>query len=1145
MKNLKIYTYKLTDKFSHRIPKGILLTSLLLLIALLTPPSVTAAPEPAKAVAENVFLLVIDGIRNDEAFDDSTHQYIPHIWNDLKPLGTINTNFWNTGITMTTAGHTQLVTGVRSRLQNETPDSSKLHSEYPNIFEYYRKQKNISENKVWFIAGKGVITNSVNYSLHPDYANLGASKDSISMSDPGTWASVQQKMDTYHPSLMVINLKQVDSVAHKGVYTDYSNAIKVADQIVYDLWQKIQKDPYYKDKTDLIVTTDHGRHSDGYSTGFKDHGGRNHGNRHLLFLAIGPDFKQNEVINIRRDQIDIVPTIGAILEVQTPYADGEVMTELFNNSNLALNNTTGGQRRVSISACSSGVHMVWSQKNGQEWDIYYKKSQDRGNTWTEPIKLFENGKDNNYFYEAKITSQDNGLVYVTAVGYSLIDEGGPTYGWKIFGRKSLDGGNNWEAIQELKNITDNFVAYPGITSSGNNILITYSLAALRGLYSVDKGKNFIDYLITDLAARQTPIFSTTTNDQNRFYVVWTNERASSTYKYWNVFFNRSYANPMSWETDKAITANTVATGDKTFFMANSIAVNNSGLIKILSTIRQDTEVSGKITAGKWKTRIKSSSDFGNTFSDWVSDFYDSANYEAWNPKVSFIKPETSNFVVLWEQHRNNTNGEIYGRKKIAGAWQEIFLISSIDNKDSANPDLVIYNGNAYIGWQDYEIGNWQIKVQIINIASPTISITSPENGTTVSGTINVSASTFNNVGVTSVQFKLDGNNLGAEDTTPPYSISWDTTTTSNGSHSLIAVARNAAGNITTSSPITITVNNIPLDTISPSAIVNLSISNLSQTSVSLNWTSPGDDGNIGTASSYDIRYLASRITKTNWDLAIQVIGEPIPKTTGTSQSMTITGLSPNTTYYFAIKTKDKANNISGLSNIVSATTQFYSLFVSLSAQPNSGYASLSIDLTATVSGIAVGSINYTFYCNRSDTGTNITSGWCQKRDSIAQDLYTAIDCCNYSSVGTYTAKVIIERGTLLAEVRTTIQVNPPIEMTIEELQAKIAELLVKIAQLQAQIAALQSLPKDYIFKVNLRYGDRSEDVRYLQIFLKTIPDVYPEGLVTSYFGLLTEKAVIRLQEKYANEILAPLGLAKGTGFVGLTTRAKINEILGK
>ena len=89
---------------------------------------------------------------------------------------------------------------------------------------------------------------------------------------------------------------------------------------------------------------------------------------------------------------------------------------------------------------------------------------------------------------------------------------------------------------------------------------------------------------------------------------------------------------------------------------------------------------------------------------------------------------------------------------------------------------------------------------------PTTSITAPTNGATVSGTATVNASASDNVGVTKVEFYLDGA-LQSTDTTSPYSWSWTTTTAANGSHSLVSKAYDAAGNVGTSSTITVTVSN--------------------------------------------------------------------------------------------------------------------------------------------------------------------------------------------------------------------------------------------------------------------------------------------------------------------------------------------------
>ena len=68
----------------------------------------------------------------------------------------------------------------------------------------------------------------------------------------------------------------------------------------------------------------------------------------------------------------------------------------------------------------------------------------------------------------------------------------------------------------------------------------------------------------------------------------------------------------------------------------------------------------------------------------------------------------------------------------------------------------------------------------------------------MSGTVSVAATASDNVGVVGVQFKLDGANLGSEDASSPYTVSWNTATASNGAHSLTAVARDAAGNQTQS-----------------------------------------------------------------------------------------------------------------------------------------------------------------------------------------------------------------------------------------------------------------------------------------------------------------------------------------------------------
>jgi hypothetical protein len=104
---------------------------------------------------------------------------------------------------------------------------------------------------------------------------------------------------------------------------------------------------------------------------------------------------------------------------------------------------------------------------------------------------------------------------------------------------------------------------------------------------------------------------------------------------------------------------------------------------------------------------------------------------------------------------------------------------------------------------------------------PSVSLTSPADGTTVSGTVQLAASAADDVGVAGVQFQVDGAALGAADTTAPYSISWDTTGAANGRHTITAVARDAGGNSTTSAAVGVTVTNaIARPTPVPAASVN-------------------------------------------------------------------------------------------------------------------------------------------------------------------------------------------------------------------------------------------------------------------------------------------------------------------------------------
>jgi len=158
-------------------------------------------------------------------------------------------------------------------------------------------------------------------------------------------------------------------------------------------------------------------------------------------------------------------------------------------------------------------------------------------------------------------------------------------------------------------------------------------------------------------------------------------------------------------------------------------------------------------------------------------------------------------------------------------------------------------------------------------------------------------------------------------------------------------------------------------------------------------------------------------------------------------------------------------------------------------------------------------------------------------------------------------KKVIAIATSLALVVMFLPIVPVQAATVEELQAQIAALTQQLQQLQSQLASLQgtsSTPSTNVpaacvgitFDRNLSVGATGADVKCLQSLLNQDADTKladsgagSPGNETEYFGPITKAGVIKFQEKYADDILASYGLTKGTGFVGVTTRAKLNALL--
>lgn len=166
--------------------------------------------------SEHIFVVVIDGARYTETFGDATHQYIPHIWNDLRPEGCIITSFYNNGITKTNSAHASMLTGTWQTIANDGSERARR----PTLFEYRRKADlSVNQTDNYVVAGKSKL-DILNYSTYPEYGmaySASVELPSITYNDTAVWNALIDVMDREHPSLVVVNLAETDGDGHSGV----------------------------------------------------------------------------------------------------------------------------------------------------------------------------------------------------------------------------------------------------------------------------------------------------------------------------------------------------------------------------------------------------------------------------------------------------------------------------------------------------------------------------------------------------------------------------------------------------------------------------------------------------------------------------------------------------------------------------------------------------------------------------------------------------------------------------------------------------------------------------------------------------------------------------------------------------------------
>lgn len=355
--------------------------------------SFIAAPfnEPVfgENLTENVFLVVIDGLRSDEAFSSDKvmhdfHPYIPVMWSELRPSGTLCSEVYDLNFTSTLAAHTQMLTGNPCNYPNYIGFGKyhRVRLDDPTIFEYFRHQTGAPTEMTYAVSGKEHIVR-LGFSMNPVYRR----KDGITIihpgddsSDPVVWETLLAALDEQHPALVLVNFEDVDNNGHLGVWENYIQAIGYVDSLMGELWNRIESDPIYAGRTTLLITTDHGRHSNlPRCIGFMHHGGLCMGCRRTFLLALGPDTPPGATISEPFDQQDICYTIGGLLNFDTPLARSRIMWDV-----LGVSDPPEPEVRKyypQLIADGGRLYRVYVEDTSEEYNLCVDQSLDEGATW--------------------------------------------------------------------------------------------------------------------------------------------------------------------------------------------------------------------------------------------------------------------------------------------------------------------------------------------------------------------------------------------------------------------------------------------------------------------------------------------------------------------------------------------------------------------------------------------------------------------------------------------------------------------------------------------------------------------------------------------------------------------------------------------
>ena len=404
------------------------------------------APRAEAQQVDHTFIIIIDGLRASEAFDDPLVRFIGPLVDDLAPQGAVMTYVENRAQTTTLPAHQVFVTGNFADYGN-TPvyeDRANLWARTPTLFEAYRRQTGAPEDSCHVVSNTPLLHDSTQ-SLMPGYGEDYGATNRVEYggyaTDEWSWEQIYDAVENNDVALMLVNLHEVDRMGHAGSWQGYTGKATQAANDLVAFWDWLQAHPTYQDRSLLIIGTDHGRHLDGVDVGWSDHGCSCLGCRKTFLIILGPGIRQDVQLDQAVSLLDVAPTVAHLMDIPFPYARGRVLTAVLEDG-AQVDPGLGGKFRPRLNRGGDLLLRVSESSDIEMVDIegaqhaLLEVSEDEGETWEE-VMTSENATL--HFQPAAWTDGDQILV-----GWLQYPVRGDA--WTVRVRRLAPEAGDWEEV---------------------------------------------------------------------------------------------------------------------------------------------------------------------------------------------------------------------------------------------------------------------------------------------------------------------------------------------------------------------------------------------------------------------------------------------------------------------------------------------------------------------------------------------------------------------------------------------------------------------------------------------------------------------------------------------------------------------------